>query len=199
MAITDAAGLPRVSGVARVMLGLLAVLCLAAFVVVADLGINAGRIHYGVHVGDVGLGGLTPSEAVSKLAASRASDPLARRMRTTPLVFSGHGLRFEVVPARVGWIPHPADTTHRAMKVGRKGGLLSAALQRAKAWVVGERVVWVGRPSAKKVGIVLNRWKRVARRHGYVLDTARMRFKLRWTMSSWPRRPAYRLPLTARR
>jgi hypothetical protein len=188
-----------VSALAKSVLASLFLVLLAAFIVVVDLGVNAGKIHYGVSVGDIGLGGLTQSEAVKRLSGASGSDPLAQRMKSTPVTFTRGPLVLSVVPGRVGWSARAADTGARAMKVGRAHGLWDSAYERARAWFGGVAVAWAGRPSPRRVGFLLNHWERRVERAGYTMsdaDRAKLRYKVRRAMSTWPRDHSYRIPVS---
>lgn len=188
-----------ISLLAKTLLGVFAVLSVLGFLVVAELGVNAGRVHYGVTVGGIGIGGLTQAEARSRLRHLKADDPLKDRMKSTPIVFTRRGLKLSVTPEQVGWRADPAATARRAMRVGREG-LWSSITERARAWFGGEAVAWVGSPRAAKVTRLLNAWQKEIRSAGFVFtgkDRAKLRFKLRWRMSTWPR-TFYRIPVSGR-
>src|ERR687891_569964 len=59
---------------ARVVLASVGLLGIFAFLVIAELGINAGLIHYGVKIGHVDVGGLSP------VAAERLLDQVGEAM-----------------------------------------------------------------------------------------------------------------------
>jgi hypothetical protein len=175
---------------AKLALGLFLGLALAVFVLIVDLGVNAGRIHYGVSVGTVDVGGLTEAEATEVLKR------IGEKMKTTPVVFSRKGVALRLVPTRVGWGPQPSDSAQAAMAVGRSGGVLTALADRLRAWFGGARVGWAGSPDAKRVGKLLNRWQRRAQRAGLGILRAELRYKIRRVIQTWPRKASYRIPIT---
>ena len=95
----------RISVVARVAFAALALAGLAAYAVIVDLGVNAGRIHHGVSVDGVDVGGLSEVEAVQVLAAR------ADELRAGPGVefaLEGRTFSYRVRAADVGCAPSPS-------------------------------------------------------------------------------------------
>lgn len=178
----------RTTPVTKVVLSVGIAVGLLAYVAIVDVGISAGRIHHGVHVGHVDVGGLTEAEAEARLAAE--GEPLA----AAPIVFSVEGFDCRFVPSELGWGPQPFDSARDAMSVGR-GPLLDAAVERVRGWFGGVRIGWAGTPIAARVGRFLNQCEDLARAAGLVLDRPRLRFLIRRTIERWPRAQVFPLPL----
>lgn len=106
--------------------GLLVVAVLAA---ATDALASWGRIHPGVHAGELALGGLSPADARAKLA-EHAEERLSR---TVLLRFEKREWR--VTSDDVGASVDAARYVTAAMAVGRRGGLLARIGERASAWV----------------------------------------------------------------
>ena len=161
----------------------------AAYLVVVDLGVNAGRIHRGVTIGDVDVGGLTEAEAAELL------DAVGKDMRASPIIFTVDDFRTMVIePADVGWWPYAEDMAAQAMRVGRDGGPLAALTERARAWVKGVRVKWRGakpRLMKKKIDSLAAELAE----SGYELDRPLARLRIRRAIWDWPRKDSYKLPL----
>jgi hypothetical protein len=163
----------------------------AAFVlylVILDLGVNAGRIHRGVSVGDVEVGGMTQAEAVGYLAE------VGREMRNESITFVTEDLEFHVLPADLNWWPYAEDSARRAMAVGRSGSVAHAASQRWRAWLSGVTVTWE-QAGDRRVVEKINELSSELAAAGHQLDEAAMRKVLHAAIWAWPRRDAYEIPL----
>lgn len=176
------------SATAKVVLTLALATGIALFAIVVDMGISAGRIHHGVCVGDVDVGGLTPIEAVAEL------EPRGELLQTTPVRLFRDGVRVSFVPGRLAWNPDRDATVAEAMEVGRGDAPFGALADRVRAWLEGVEVGWQGSPDAAKVGRLLNRLEERLAKQGLVLDRPKMRFKIRRGINTWPR-DALRIPL----
>jgi hypothetical protein len=154
----------------------------AAWIVLLDLGLNAGRVHYGVSVVDLDVGGLTEEEARSALAQR------GRELKSTPVVFTTEGLHCPFVPEKIGWRARPIETAERARAVGFNGGPLSALADRARAWFGGVEVEWAGSPQHWKVTALIDRCERQAEGLGLELERFRFRKKIGRSIVVWPRR-----------
>jgi hypothetical protein len=177
------------SGGARYYLGTLALVGVLVYVPIVDLGVSAGRIHHGVSVAGVDVGGLTEPEA---------AEVLARRVElvgSEEVFFFGPGIRELVDPVAIGWRPKPASSAQVAMEIGRKDGLLGALRDRWRGWFGGIELRWAGKPSSPKVRALVDDVERRARAQGYVLDRAKFRRKIKRGINTWPRRPL-RIPVT---
>jgi hypothetical protein len=173
---------------AKFMIVAAVVVGLAAYAVVLDLGINAGRIHRGVSVGDVDVGGMTQTEAVEFLT------DVGRDMRNSSITFTAGDAEVEVLPADLKWWPYAEDMAKKAMDVGRTGGVIDAASDRWKAWMSGITVNW-GRAGPRLVERQIEEMSSDLAAQGYELDEQEMFRVLRHAIWQWPRRAAYEIPL----
>jgi hypothetical protein len=164
------------------------VLGIAVFLVILDLGINAGQIHYGVRIDHLNLGGLTEVEAVDLL------DRRGQEMLQTPVRFSSDGVQCTFLPEDAGWSPHVHRTVAAALKVGRQGSLLHAGDRRIRAWLGGVNIHWPDKPNRHRVAGILDRCERLARSAGFEIARWRMRLMIRQALREWPR-PTFRIPL----
>ena len=177
-----------VSPLAKVLIVVAAVAALAVYLVVLDLGINAGRIHRGVTAGDIDIGGMTQAEAAEFLTK------VGRDMRNSTITFTTGDVEIEVLPADLKWWPYAEDMARKAMEVGRKGSVLNAASQRWRAWVSGISVSW-GRAGTRLVEQRVEEMSSELASQGYKLDEQEMLRVLRHAIGQWPRRDAYEIPL----
>jgi vancomycin resistance protein YoaR len=96
-----------------------------AVLVAADFGLNSGKIHRGVEVGNVSLGGMTPPEA-RETVKDHVMGPLEEIEFSGPENFSRKasdmGVRFNV-----------ARTVNHAYAVGREGNVLDRLSERLAA------------------------------------------------------------------
>jgi hypothetical protein len=179
----------HVSRIAKLVLAMGVLVAVAAYLVIVDLGVNAGRIHYGVSVEDVYVGGLTPPEAVARLTE------LGELLKTTTVQFSAPGASCPFIPEDLGWGPQPADTTKAAMDVGRAHAPFGALVDRLDSWLGGRRVGWAGAPNPVKVTRFIDDCEARASGAGLELDRGELRYKIRRAIVTWPRRLSFRLPL----
>ena len=106
--------------------GPIIVICaIIAVLVAADFWLNSGKIHRGVEVGSVSLGGMTPTEA-RQTVKDHVMGPLEEIEFSGPENFSRKasdmGLSFNV-----------ARTVNQAYAVGREGNVLDRLSQRLRA------------------------------------------------------------------
>ena len=168
---------------AKVLLAFSLAVGVLVYVVLVDLGINAGRIHYGVTVDGFEVGGLTEIEAIRALA-TRGGE-----LRDTPVVITTEGLNCNFVPGQLGWGPQPSDTAGLARGVGRDGGPFEAVGQRLRAWFEGVEVEWAGKPRRKKMNALLDECERQAEGLGLLINRWKLRKRVRQAIVTWPRRP----------
>ncbi len=159
------------------------------YAVIVDVGISAGRIHRGVRVHDLALGGLTEAEAADAIAAR------GRELASQPLLFVRGEVECEMYPAEVGWRPRPFETAHAAMRVGRDGLPFGALWDRVLSWVRGVEVRWVDKTNPRKVGDQIDLCEARAFANGMEINRGKLRYKIRRALSVQPRKPFYRLPL----
>ena len=113
-------------GKRRGVAGPIIIICaIIAVLVAADFWLNSGKIHRGVEVGNVPLGGLTPAEA-RQTVENHVMGPLERIEFTGPEDFSRDakdlGVHFNV-----------ARTVNQAYAVGREGNVLDRLSERLAA------------------------------------------------------------------
>ncbi|HYZ47102.1 MAG TPA: hypothetical protein VE712_05495 [Actinomycetota bacterium] len=163
------------------VLWVVGVVACVLYLVVVDVGISAGRIHHGVSVDGIELGGLTAAEAEARLR-SRAVE-----LKEAPVDLVGHGLDRSVLPTDLGWRPRPDRTARSAMQLGRAGGPWSALWDRLRAWVGGVSLPWAGGPDAQAMVAYVKDVDRDAAELGLEVNRARLRRQLRTSFSRWPR------------
>jgi hypothetical protein len=178
-----------VSRTAKLLIAIGVVVGLATYVVIVDLGVNAGRIHYGVSVERVDVGGLTAPEAVDRLREH------GLRLKSTAITFSAPGASCSFVPAQLGWGPQPADTTKLALAVGREGVPFQAVADRIRAWFGGVTVGWAGAADPAAVDDFLDECEASAAGQGLVIDRAQLGYRVRRAIVTWPRPVSFRFPL----
>lgn len=167
----------------RIALALGGLFGLIAFLIVVDLAVNAGRIHHGVFVDRIDVGGMTEVEA------ARALSVRARDYLDEPLVLVTEGLTYPTLPARVGWNPRAKATARRAMRVGRTDLPIGALADRLEAWI-GEVVIrWVGEIDPVKVGRVVDDVERRVAALGKAVDRAELVRRIERAVESLPRAP----------
>ena len=113
-------------GKRRGFAGPIIIICaIIAVLVAADFWLNAGKIHRGVEVGNVPLGGLTPTEA-RQTVKDHVMGPLQKIEFSGPEDFSRDakdlGIRFNV-----------SRTVNQAYAVGREGNVLDRLSERLRA------------------------------------------------------------------
>jgi hypothetical protein len=178
----------RLSRTAKIVSSLSAILGLVLFLVILDLGVNAGQIHYGVQIDQLKLGGLTEGEAVDLL------QPRGNEMSQTPIRFANGSIECSFPPLDTGWTPDVHRAVSAALRVGREGSVLHAAGQRIEAWFGGVKIHWPDRPNKQGVSGILDKCERVVRSSGAQLARFRMRLKIRHALVTWPRQ-TFHLPL----
>ncbi|HEX3328067.1 MAG TPA: hypothetical protein VHV50_13830 [Actinomycetota bacterium] len=180
----------KLSRSAKIVLSVSALIATLVFLIIVDLGVNAGRIHYGVRLDHLNLGGLTELEAVDVL------DRRGVEMTQAPVVFERQGVTCTFLPLAVGWTPKVRRATSNALAVGRQGSLLHAGRQRLHAWFGGVRIKWPGRTSRHQVGAVLDQCQRRAAAAGLQISRWKMRLKIKDAIVTWPRR-IFHIPLAS--
>ena len=171
----------QLSPLTKLAIGLFVLAGLVAYLVVVELGVNAGVIHYGVRVRDVQLGGLTPDEAAARL------DERAEQLMAAPIVLSAEGIDLRLYPSEIGWQPRVPETVDAAMEVGRAGGLGKAVRDRLQAWWKGVRVHWPAGAKALKVEPFVDDVEEQAEALGYSTVRWKIRRKIRKAILQWPR------------
>ena len=98
---------------------------LVAVLVAADFWLNSGKVHRGVEVGNVSLGGMEPAEA-REVVRERALGPLQEIELTGPE-------RFSRSAEELGVNFHVDATVAKAYAVGREGNVLERLGERLRA------------------------------------------------------------------
>jgi hypothetical protein len=178
-----------VSRAAKLFVSIGVLVATALFLVIVDLGVNAGRIHYGVSVEKIDVGGLTAPEAAERLRQH------GLRLKHTTITFSAPGASCSFLPGALGWGPQPADTTKLALAVGREGVPFTALADRLRAWFGGVKVGWAGSPEPSEVDEFLDECEESASGQGLVIDRAQLRYRVRRAIVTWPRPVSFRFPL----
>lgn len=171
----------NLSRTAKIIVALGLLVGAIVWVALLDLGINAGRVHYGVHVDDLDLGGLT---------LEQAQDMLQKRgeeMRFRPVELSAEGVNCSFIPDDLGWGPKPKSTAERAREVGFDGGITEAAADRLQAWLSGVEVEWAGSALRKKVTPHIDHCEKQANAIGLEVDRPELRRVIRDAIVTWPR------------
>jgi hypothetical protein len=167
------------------------VVLVVAYVAVVELGINAGRIHFGVTVRGMDVGGLTVEEAVQRLQGRAAL------LDSKPLVLGSQGVgRVSVFPSDLRWMAKAEKTAAEAAAVGRDGDLFTAVSDRVVAYLDGIDVPWEGGPRPRKVSKLINQIEKRVAEDGLDLDRARLRGKIKRLVQKWPRARWYRIPVS---
>lgn len=190
----------RISKILFISAGILGVL---AWLVIVELGINAGKVHYGVELrGDLEVGGMSRPQ-VRPLLKERAEE-----MFNEPVVLGAENIGpISVYPRppsfetdkddvrAVDWNPRYGLTIDALMAVGRRNGPVEAISDRFNAYFGGVKVPWQGAPSAFKVTArVIDPIEKLAEKEGLTVDRDELRVKLRQALNEWPRQPFYRIP-----
>jgi hypothetical protein len=178
----------KISRRTKFLLGAATVLGVLSFLIIVDLGVNAGRIHRGVEVSGIDVGGLTEDEAYGKLY------PIGEEMSETPIVFFGNTFECRLVPEELGWGPQVAGTADAAYGVGRAESLFEDGLDRVKAWFGKADVRWTGKPNTRRVGAWINQCEKSGAARGEDVDKANLRFLLKTALRTWPRPQIWDIP-----
>lgn len=184
----------------RISLAALALVALLGYLIVVDLGMHAGRIHRGVKVAGFDIGGLTELEAFDALEERQ------QLLGETPVVFIARGFDCRAFPAApegeededvpdLGWSPQPFNTARDAMEVGR-GGILEGLSERVDAWLGGYKIGWAGTVDPGKVDAFLDYCEETAGVVNATVDRAKLRFRIRRAIVTYPRSPIdFKVPL----
>jgi hypothetical protein len=178
----------NVSRTAKGVFALAIMLVLTGYLVLIDLGLSAGRVHQGVRVDGVDLGGLTLAEAVALL------EDAGEELKQEEIVPTAEGFDCRFTPEEVGWGPQPFDTVEKAMRVGREDAPFGALADRVRAYVEGVEVDWAGKPDQQGVARLLNRCEERAGALGVLIDRRELRYKVRQAITSTGRR-TFQIPL----
>ena len=178
--------LPRLTKPIAVLLVLVALLL---YLLLIDLGVNAGRVHYGVTVGGYDVGGKTFPETVELL------DDHGEELQETPIVLGAEGFDCRFTPKEIGWGPQPSDTAEIAMGIGRPISDASSILERIDAWMGGTTVGWADQPDESRVDGLLDRCEEAAGGLSVSLDREGTHALIARAITQWPRPPVIQVPL----
>jgi hypothetical protein len=174
---------------ARLVLTALASLGICAYLVIADLGMNAGLIHWGVSVGEVDVGRMTGGEAFDALQNA------GTEMAATPVVFTTDGLPlYSWLPDELGWRPQAPLLVERALKVGRRHALTTSISERWSGYFGGVTIKW-DRPKGWRVTRAVDDISADAALINLDVDETKLARMLRHAVRSWPRKELYQIPL----
>ena len=174
---------------AKVLVAIGLVVASAIWLALLDYGLNAGRIHYGVHVNGIDVGGLVVEEARDEL------DRHAQRYLEEPVVLTAEGMECSFQPRALGWRPRSMKTAQVARSVGFRGDLSNALAERVKAWFTGVEISWVGEPKPRKVSALVDDCETQAEALQLTLDRARLRTLITEAIVTWPR-TNFEVPVT---
>jgi hypothetical protein len=172
----------------RVIIAVLSGAAAILFLAVVELGISAGRIHRGVDVNGIDVGGLTLPDAEDLLAEQ------GKALRQRSIAFTAEGTNCNFAPKMLGWRPEPEATAENALGVGRAGGLGSALLDRLKAWTGGVSVGWAGTPKLRKVARFVDDCVERGAAVGVEVHAGNLRFLVRRAIVT-PDRQIFDIPL----
>jgi hypothetical protein len=168
---------------AKIVLGTGALIAVIVYLIIVDIGISAGRIHSGVTVNEIDVGGYTETEAVEVLTDR------AEELMFDPITFTdGQNLNLTFRPFDVGWRPRVADAAHEAIRVGRDDAPFGALADRLQAWFGGVKIAWTGAPRARKVTTLIDEWQEQAAGLGLTIDAGKLRYRLKRAIVTSPRR-----------
>lgn len=107
----------RLSTRTKVLLGVGAFLLAAVLVLAIEAGVNYNKIHEGISVTGIDLGGLSEDEATAAL------ETYVRDAQATPVTLTGDGKTWEVMPAEAGTKFDVAAAVAAAMGVTRESNV----------------------------------------------------------------------------
>ena len=178
----------KLTGTAR-LVGLVALLVgLIGYLALVELGVNAGRVHRGVTVQGVDIGGQTFVEAEETLTLR------GKELKRTPVIFGAEGFDCRFIPSRIGWGPQPHDTAESAMDIGRPIVSFASVAERVEAWFEGVEVMWADHPDPISVKKLVDECDENARALGLQLDRVRLRSEIDRAIVTWPRPAPFPVP-----
>lgn len=143
--------LSNLSPAARVSViigGSLVALLLAA--VLVDVATSSGRIHPGVHVGDIAVGRMTRQEAVSAIATQ--AQPLIGQ----PVTVRAGGEEWSLTVDQVEASVNATALAQSAYSIGREGGFIATVGDRIRAWFGARDIALTADADRERLGVFLN-------------------------------------------
>jgi hypothetical protein len=168
---------------AKIGFGLAVLIGLIGYLVIVDYGINAGRIHHGVNVRGIDVGGLTKFEAEDILEVE------GEKLLERPVILTREGMSCNFLPTEMGWDPRPSATAAAAYRVGRGESWIAALGSRVKAWVAGARIDWNDVLDRNAVSRLIDDCEVQAQGLGFEIRRPRLRELIREGIKAWPRTP----------
>jgi hypothetical protein len=175
----------------KIVVSLLAFVGLFIYLIVMDMGINAGRIHYGVNVDGLQVGGQTLDEAMVTIKDR------GRELRDTPVVLTTEGFDCSFLPRDLEWRVRPLETAERARRVGFDDAPLGALKDRVAAWLGGVTVDWAGNTHHDEVNALIDECERQATGLGLTIERFKLRKKINRAIVTWPRKN-FTIPIAER-
>jgi hypothetical protein len=173
----------QLSRTTKIVVAVAVVVGALLFLVLADYGINAGRIHYGVSIGDVNVGGMTEAEAIEAL------DERAEELEEEVVIFTAEGIQCQFVPEDFNWDPLAADNAEAARRVGFSDFPFGALGDRLRAWTQGVEIEWDTKVRHFwKLTDVIHDCEDQARAIGETVMENILRRRMLIAIVTWPRR-----------
>ncbi len=123
---------------------------LVVAIVAAEMASSYGRVHSGVTVSGVDVGGLTASNAALELEKQLPG-------KTTAPVVVVHGdKQWSVTAEEIGLDFDYQSLADDAMAVGRSGGLITSATDRIDAWLGGTNLAATAQSDTEKMDAVID-------------------------------------------
>lgn len=179
----------QLTRVSKIVLAVVLAIGALVFLVLADFGINAGRIHYGVSIGDVNVGGMTEAEAIDAL------EERAELLENEPVIFRAEGIDCWFTPTDFRWDPLAEENAAAAREVGFRGSPFDALRERIRAWFQGVELEWDTKARAFwKVTEHIDECEEQAEAIGETVKPKILRRRMLIAIVTWPRRH-FNIPL----
>jgi vancomycin resistance protein YoaR len=133
----------------RAAVGVVCVVALLVALVAADLAANAGRVHRGVRVGGVALGGVRRVDVPVHLERELAV------LAAEPVVLNAAGKNVSVTATQVALSYETTPLAEAAYGYGRSGDVLRDVRDRALAWIGGAELGAKPKANPERVAAVI--------------------------------------------
>ncbi len=173
---------------ARITLVGAGLVALLAYLVIVDLGFSAGRIHRGVTIRGINVGGLTVLEANRKL------EPIGEKLADWPILLVSEGDDCRFTPRQLGWGPQPFTTAEEALEIGRADAPFGALWDRARAWLGGVTIDWADEPDAALLDEFVADCQARFQALGVEVDEVELRALVDSIIGAWPYEQIHQLP-----